>query len=259
MAKKKERTLEEIVALEAKIHNEGSLDRTRIRKLRRHAFHYSYQREKKIFDQLIRETLHDKNVLEIGSHSWKSWIKDRAVPKKLTCINISEKELKSGSDFAHTASYPIEFHLMDANNLTFPDETFDVVYGGAILHHLDIEMSVGHIHRVLKPGGKIIFLEPLNMNPLYKLWRKLNPKERTPDEHALVSKDFKFIRSKFTFDHYFFDFFSVFTGFAALKIYGDKNYDNWLNRLGHKLDVGISKIDFLHPLFARTIIYGEKK
>jgi ubiquinone/menaquinone biosynthesis C-methylase UbiE len=259
MSNKKTRTLEEIVATEAEYHNEGKLDRTRIKMLRRHAFHYSYKREAIIFDQLIKNTFEGKEILEIGSHSWKSWIKGRARPKKLTCINISQQQLEAGSNHADKVDFPIDFHLMDANNLTFPDESFEVVYGGAILHHLDIEMSVGHIHRVLKPGGKIIFLEPLNMNPLYKLWRKLNPKERTPDEHALVSKDFKFIRSKFTFEHYFFDFFSVFTGFVSLKLYGDKNYDNWLNKFGHSLDVGISKVNFLHPLFARTIIYGEKK
>ena len=148
---------------------------------------------------------------------------------------------------------------MDANNLSFPDNNFDIVYGGAILHHLDIEQSVGHIHRVLKPGGKILFLEPLNMNPLYKLYRYFNKKERTPDEHALVHKDFKFIRKKFTFDHYFFDFFTVITGYISLKIFGDKNYANWINKLGYRLDLFFSKIPFLHFLFARAIIYGKKK
>ncbi|MCW8980991.1 MAG: hypothetical protein OQJ83_06350, partial [Altibacter sp.] len=96
-------------------------------------------------------------------------------------------------------------------------------------------------------------------NPLYKVYRRLNPKERTPDEHALVSSDFKLIRKKFTFKHHFFDFFSVIFGFVALKIYGDKNYDNWINKLGYQLDVLFSKVPFLHFLFARVIIYGEKK
>ena len=82
----------------------------------------------------------------------------------------------------------------------------------------------------------------------------MNPKERTPDEHALVSSDFKIIREKFTFDHYFFDFFTVIFGFISLKIFGDRKYDNWINKLGFNLDVFFSKITILNSLFARVII-----
>jgi SAM-dependent methyltransferase len=252
------KSIEEIAKTEAEYWDENKLDRRKIKKLRRHAFYYSYKREAKLLRKIV-ETFEGKTLLEIGSHSWMSWIKNKVVPKKITCINISKVELEKGAINAKDLPFPIDFHLMDANNLTFPNESFDIVYGGAILHHLDIEESIGHIHRVLKPGGYILFTEPLNMNPIYKIYRKLNPKERTPDEHALVSKDFKLIRNKFTFDHYFFDFFTVSFGFLALKIYGDKNYDNWINKLGYHLDVFFSKIPFLHFLFARVIIYGKKR
>lgn len=252
------RSIEEIAKTEAEYWDENKLDRRKIKKLRRHAFYYSYKREAKILNEKVA-TFKDKELLEIGSHSWIGWIKNKVVPKKITCINISKVELEKGAVNAKDLPFPIDFHLMDANNLTFPDESFDIVYGGAILHHLDIEKSIGHIHRVLRPGGYILFTEPLNMNPIYKVYRKLNKKERTPDEHALVRKDFKLIRSKFTFDHYFFDFFTVGFGFLALKIYGDKNYDNWINRLGYNLDVFFSKIPLLHFLFARVIIYGKKR
>lgn len=249
---------EEINQTEKEYWNEGKLDRKKIKKLRRHAFFYSYQREKKIISDLIKE-FDGKDVLEIGSYSWAAWFDKNTKPKKLTCINISESELEKGKEKAKEKSFPIDHILMDANNLTFDDESFDIVFGGAILHHLDIEKTIHHIHRVLKPNGKILFLEPLNMNPIYKIYRKLNPQERTPDEHALVSSDFKIIKNKFTFNHYFFDFFSVAFGFLALKIYGDKNYDCWINKLGAKFDIFFSKIPFLYPLFARVIIYGNKK
>ena len=252
------KSIEEINQTEKEYWNEGKLDRTKIKKLRRHAFFYSYKREKRILNKLL-EDFNSKNVLEIGSYTWAAWFNENTIPEKLTCINISEVELENGKKHAKNKPFLVEHYLMDANHLTFPDETFDIVFGGAILHHLDVEKAIFHIHRVLKPGGKIVFLEPLNMNPAYKIYRKLNPQERTPDEHALVSSDFKIIRSKFTFDHYFFDFFSVAFGFLSLKIFGDKNYDNWINKLGYSLDVFFSKILFLHVLFARVIIYGSKK
>ena len=253
-----QRTLEEINQTEKEYWNEGKLERTKIKKLRRHAFHFYYKREKRILSKLV-EDFQDKNVLEIGSYTWAVWFNEDTNPEKLTCINISEEELESGKSLAKEKPFKVDHILMDANNLTFEDNTFDIVFGGAILHHLDIEKTMSHVHRVLKPGGKIIFLEPLNMNPIYRIYRNLNPKERTPDEHALVASDFKIIKKRFTFNHYFFDFFSVITGYISLKIYGDKNYANWINRIGHGLDVFLSNIPFMYPLFARVIIYGEKK
>lgn len=252
------RSRAEINQTEKDYWNEGKLDRTKIKKLRRHAFFYSYKREKRILKNILKE-FNDKEVLEIGSYTWAAWFTEDTKPKELTCINISESELETGKQHAAGKTFPVNHYLMDANELTFKDESFDIVFGGAILHHLDIEKSVGHIHRVLKPNGLIVFLEPLNMNPIYKIYRKLNPQERTPDEHALVGSDFKILKEKFTFEHYFFDFFSVALGFIALKIYGDKNYDNWINKFGYKLDVLCSKIPFLYVLFARVIIHGHKK
>ena len=47
------KTREEINQTEKDYWNEGKLDRTKIKKLRRHAFHYSYKREKKILNKLL--------------------------------------------------------------------------------------------------------------------------------------------------------------------------------------------------------------
>jgi len=44
----------------------------------------------------------------------------------------------------------------DAENLPFPDETFDVVYGCAALHHaLDLPRMVAEMARVTRPGGVV--------------------------------------------------------------------------------------------------------
>jgi SAM-dependent methyltransferase len=52
-----------------------------------------------------------------------------------------------------------EFQVADAENLEFPDESFDVVYSHGVLHHTpDIKAAVREIHRVLKPGGRVIVM-----------------------------------------------------------------------------------------------------
>jgi ubiquinone/menaquinone biosynthesis C-methylase UbiE len=65
-----------------------------------------------------------------------------------------------------------EFTVMDAENLTFPDDEFDVVFGRGILHHLDLGRCFREIARVLHPGGKAIFTEPLGHNPALNLFRR---------------------------------------------------------------------------------------
>lgn len=48
----------------------------------------------------------------------------------------------------------IQFHASDANYLPFPDESFDIVYGAAFVHHLDDWSPFFlEVQRVLKAGG----------------------------------------------------------------------------------------------------------
>ena len=65
------------------------------------------------------------------------------------------------------------------------------------MHHLNISLCLDEIKRILKPGGKLIFIEPLGTNPLINFYRKLTPKSRSQDEHPLVKLDFDLIEKKF--------------------------------------------------------------
>lgn len=79
----------------------------------------------------------------------------------------------------------VDVQKMDASNLLFNDESFDLVIGVSILHHIDISKAAVEVSRVLKPGGKAVFIEPLAHNPISNLWRRLSPGARTPDERPL--------------------------------------------------------------------------
>lgn len=252
------KTRAQINETERQYWNESKLKRAKIKPLRRHSFHFSYKKEERVVQDLLKSAI-GKDILELGSNTWTYWIKYKFIPNNLTCINISEKELKKGMEKTEDAKFNVDFKIMDANKLDFPDNSFDFVIGGAILHHLDIEQAISEVSRVLKPGGKILFQEPLNINPLYRLYRYFNPQERTPDEHALVVKDFSRIGNFFKYKLYGFDFFSVITGFLSYKIYGDKKYDNFINKIGYNLDNIFSVLPFTYLFFARVLIYGEKR
>jgi ubiquinone/menaquinone biosynthesis C-methylase UbiE len=58
---------------------------------------------------------------------------------------------------ADALSNRVEFHVADANHLTFPDASFDLVLCNSVLHHLENPSSVlAEIARVAKPDAAIL-------------------------------------------------------------------------------------------------------
>ena len=78
----------------------------------------------------------------------------------------------------------------NAEALPFPAGAFDVVYGCSVLHHLDLEMALGEVRRVLGPGGRLVFSEPNLLNPqVWLMFRCEALKSRfgvSPDEMAFT-------------------------------------------------------------------------
>ncbi len=116
---------------------------------------------------------------------------------RITAIDISGVVIDRAREAAAAEGLDIECRVMNAEQLDFPDDSFDIVYGMSILHHLDIERVYREIARVLKPGGFACFLEPLGHNPLINWYRRRTPDRRTADEHPLLMRDIRLARSFF--------------------------------------------------------------
>lgn len=90
----------------------------------------------------------------------------------------------------HSQKYEntVLFHVADAQDLPFKDESFDAVVNFGIIHHvLDWKRSIREISRVLRPGGQFFFEEiypPLYAN--FLLRRML----RHPTENRFYERDF---------------------------------------------------------------------
>ena len=81
---------------------------------------------------------------------------------------------------ANQVSGEVEFIVGSAHDVPLPDDSVDVVFGMAILHHLDLELSAREVKRVLRKGGRAIFREPVRNSKLFKILRDLIP-YRAPD------------------------------------------------------------------------------
>lgn len=88
----------------------------------------------------------------------------------------------------------------DAEFLPFPDHFFDVVFGYAVLHHLDLEPVMKEISRVLKPGGRGVFSEPYGHNPAVQLFRYIKHnfvEKHKGTDHPLKNSDKHFFTKYF--------------------------------------------------------------
>lgn len=108
----------------------------------------------------------------------------RAVGIDISDISIENARRRaSGAGLAART----EFFVGDAEKTPFPDATFDIVLCSGVLHHLDVNVAFPELARILKPGGKILAVEALGVNPVFQLYRKMTPGLRTEweTEHIL--------------------------------------------------------------------------
>jgi SAM-dependent methyltransferase len=78
---------------------------------------------------------------------------------ELTCTDISTGMLDVLQHNAQRLGLPgVNTVQADAESLPFRDESFDLVIGHAVLHHLpDLDRAFAEFRRVLRPGGRILF------------------------------------------------------------------------------------------------------
>ncbi len=80
------------------------------------------------------------------------------VVREATCTDISPGMVDVLAGNAQRLGLAVRTVHADAESLPFADGSFDLVVGHAVLHHLpDLHRAFSEFHRVLAPGGRIVF------------------------------------------------------------------------------------------------------
>lgn len=80
------------------------------------------------------------------------------------------KTIFDESEFKKSGFDNIEFHAVDSCQMPFPDESFDIIYGCAFVHHIkNIDMLFSEVARCLRPGGICRFMD----HAYSPLWQRL--------------------------------------------------------------------------------------
>jgi len=190
---------------------------------------------------LVTQNCSEKKLLEYGcgdGYSALHWINCGAT---VTGIDISAEAVNLSKNIVHSQGRTAEFLVMNAEKMDFDDQSFDIVAGTGILHHLELDQSCKEISRVLTPNGHAVFIEPLAHNPIINFYRKLTPVMRTEDEHPLRMSDFNIMKKYFNrVDTYHYNLFTL-----LCVPFRNSRFFNVLFKLTHGIDQVIFKIPFL--------------
>lgn len=100
------------------------------------------------------------HALEIGSGTgyFSLNLVQLGVIEKLTATDISPGMLSQLATTAEGLGLEVKTVRTEAEVLPFADESFDLVFGHAVLHHIpDLDKAFAEFRRVLRPGGAIAF------------------------------------------------------------------------------------------------------
>jgi ubiquinone/menaquinone biosynthesis C-methylase UbiE len=145
-----------------------------------------FQRRANIIKKFIKNS--NKKVLELGCGTGIFTQEIAKTINTIYAIDISEVLLKKAQ--ARVPANNVIFSRDNAYQTKFKSSTFDFIVGSSVLHHLDINLAIKEIYRLLKPTGKFLFTEPNMINPQIALERNVplirKLTNNSPNETAFI-------------------------------------------------------------------------
>lgn len=111
----------------------------------------------------------NKDVLIIACGTGEHVIRACRAGAKVTALDISPRAVENALAMAKHNGFDIKTVIADGAATELPDGSFDVIWGSAVLHHLDHDRAASEFARLLRSEGKVAMVsEPTFFNPLLR-------------------------------------------------------------------------------------------
>lgn len=139
-----------------------------------------------------------KYILDLGCGAGENSVYFSHKGARCVATDWSPAMVEVARRLAARYSVDIRTRTMNATEIDFADETFDIVYASNLLHHVDTDAALKEIHRVLKTGGLACMWDPLKHNPVINIYRRIAKDVRSSHEHPLDINIVERIKAMFT-------------------------------------------------------------
>lgn len=193
----------------------------------------------------------------------------RAGAAEVHAFDISTVAAEKARAMAAHNELTVQAAVMDFHRLAYADDSFDVIYGLAILHHVDCGPVGAELHRCLRPGGVAYFSENSDRNPILRWVRRMafgSPGELqrsrflflrrhgSSDEYPLTETEVENVSAPFGGRHTL--HFPRFVFFELLSIHGWRNPGflrlmQWMDNTLVRWFPGVVRFSFLMDIELR--------
>jgi uncharacterized protein YbaR (Trm112 family) len=143
--------------------------------------------------------IRDKRVLQLGGKGLHAVRFLLAGAREAWLLSPMIDELRFAATFAGVSGVLDRLHCVCgvAEEIPFPDDSFDVVFSHGSLHHTVVGLALLEVSRILVPSGKFSAVEPW-LNPQYKVGTRIfgkrmsraNCRPLSGDRMAVLSRKF---------------------------------------------------------------------
>jgi 2-polyprenyl-3-methyl-5-hydroxy-6-metoxy-1,4-benzoquinol methylase len=125
--------------------------------------------------------LEGKSVLELGCGFGEFTVYLAGQGAEIIGVDLGPNLIAASEMLAKVNNVTCGFRVASVLDLPFRSSAFDLVTGIDVLHHLspaDLKQALRETHRVLRPGGRAIFREPVENSRIFNLCQNVFPTRR---------------------------------------------------------------------------------
>jgi 2-polyprenyl-3-methyl-5-hydroxy-6-metoxy-1,4-benzoquinol methylase len=141
----------------------------------------------------------------VGGGSLAVWLALQGAD--VTGIDVSGGILEVAAKRADISGVTSQIHLAHCpvEEFDHPTASFDAVIGNNVVHHFERDLAMANLARLLRPGGRAVFCEPVLFVPdiarraRYSSFvsRRFPPHTHSPDERSLNQSDLRVMERHF--------------------------------------------------------------